>query len=410
MKTKPWISNTDFFVTVISMALLALHYSIGLLGLLWPIRKMNISMLKLLNPIFLIIIIKLSSLLFMPLGYYARYNFNINSMLREIGTIILFYLWFIIGFKLYNFSFFTSLSKTVQTGCLIFVPFVQIFAVGAPIMHNIDGAQAIYYFIIFVILFDLKYNFYYVLFIFIILMLTSTSLVSSYTTISCLCLVFVFCIRYTVLSRIIIPWRTSVYVAILFLTFASLFASNVNLKDATVSEGNNGAAREHLAQAAFSVFVDFPLFGTPFGRGIVPIEAVENLGWEQYLDPDIGREMAEAEAPGSAGYDIYSLSFHNGFLYLLTRYGMLSFFFIYLIVRYVPRKGPLPIVVFSVVVLLSISANVVIESLRAGPGVALVLGALFSFKRQAILKTEIMRPLAGEPKKGAGCAEMTGKG
>jgi hypothetical protein len=45
----------------------------------------------------------------------------------------------------------------------------------------------------------------------------------------------------------------------------------------------------------------------------------------------------------------------------------------------VPRKGPLPIVIFTVLVLLSISANVVIESLRSGPGVALVLGALFSF-------------------------------
>ncbi len=248
------------------------------------------------------------------------------------------------------------------------------------------------------------------LFAFIILLLTSTQLVSSYTTINCLFLIFLFCIRYTILTRLVIPWRTTIIVAIVFLTFASLFASYVNLKDSAVSEGNNGAAREALAKAAFSVFVDFPLFGTPFGRGIVPIEVVEDLGWDQYLDPEIGKEMAEVVSPGSAGYDIYALSFHNGFLYLLTRFGMLSFFLIYLIIRCVPRKGPLPVVIFSVIVLLSISANVVIESLRSGPGVALVLGALFSFKRQDIIAAEIMSPFAGERKKGAGAPRRPAKG
>ncbi|MEJ0094649.1 MAG: O-antigen ligase family protein [Methylocella sp.] len=248
-------------------------------------------------------------------------------------------------------------------------------------MHNISADQAVFFFIIFIVFFDKRYNYYFVLFALAILLLTSTHLVSSYTTISCLSLTLIFCVRSTALSRVIVPWRITVIVAIVCLALTSLFASYVNLKDSRVSEGNNGQARETLAQHAFSVFMDFPLIGTPLGRGIVPLEAVEELGWEQYLDPEIAKDMAAAgeESSASLGYDVYSLSFHNGFLYLLTRFGVLSLFLIYFLVRYVPRKGPLPIVIFTVVVLLSISANVVIESLRSGPGVALVLGALFSF-------------------------------
>ena len=91
-------------------------------------------------------------------------------------------------------------------------------------------------------------------------------------------LLFLFFIQSTFISRIMVPWQITVVVAIVFLTFASTFADSVNLKDNANSGGNNGETREALAGYALSIFCDFPVFGTPMGRGIIPIGIVKEMG------------------------------------------------------------------------------------------------------------------------------------
>ena len=212
-------------------------------------------------------------------------------------------------------------------------------------------------------------------------------------------LLFLFFIQSSFISRIVVPWRITVVVAIALLTFASTFAASVNLKDNANSGGNNGETREALAGYALSIFCDFPIFGTPMGRGIIPTGIVEELGRAQYFDPDVAQVITETY--GFQSFDIYALSFHNGYLYFLTRFGLFSFLLFYLIIREVPRRAPLPLVLFSIVMLLSISANVVIESIRAGPGVALVLGALFSFQKKPQATPHGTNPLRGSSYGGA---------
>ncbi len=112
---------TDFVITMVSMALVSLHFSIGLVGLLWPIRRMNKSTFTMLGPVLLLISIKILLMLVFPLGQYAKYEFNLSSMLREILTLTMFYAWFIVGYKIYNYRFFTSLGKAALTAALIFV-------------------------------------------------------------------------------------------------------------------------------------------------------------------------------------------------------------------------------------------------------------------------------------------------
>jgi hypothetical protein len=370
----------DIFILIVSMSLLSLHFSVGLAGTLFPIRKLNVSKFSLLIPIILLLIFKIIMSMVLPLGEYSTFKFNYIFLIRESATIVLFYTWFIIGLYIYNFSFFSSLKWTSVIIALLFVPIVQIYLQGAPIMAAIDASQAIFFLLIFVIFFEQKRSIYLKLFTLSILLATSFTLKSSLTTICGLMLMFLFVLQSTFISRIMVPWRITVVVAIAFLTFASTFAASVNLKDNANSRGNNGETREALAGYALSIICDFPIFGTPMGRGIIPTRVVEELGWTQYSDPDVAQAITEKY--GIPSFDIYALSFHNGFLYLLTRFGLFSFLLFYLIIREVPRSAPLSLVLFSIVMLLSISANVVIESIRTGPGVALVLGALFSFQKK----------------------------
>ncbi len=370
----------DLFVLILSMSLLSIHSPAGLAGTLFPIAKINFSKFKMLIPIILLLIFKIIMPIFSPLGQYSTYNFNYIFLIRESFTILLFYIWFIIGLYIYNFSFFASMKWTSVTIALLLLPIVQVYSSGAPIMATIDASQAIFFLLIFVVFFERNHGIYLKLLTLGILLSTSFALKSSFTTICGVMLLFLFFIQSTFISRIMVPWRITVVVAIVFLTFASTFADSVNLKDNANSGGNNGETREAFAGYALSIFCDFPVFGTPMGRGIIPIGIVKEMGWNQYFDPDVAQVFTETY--GFQSFDIYALSFHNGFLYLLTRFGLFSLLLLYLIIREVPLRAPLPLVLFSTVMLLSISANVVIESIRAGPGVALVLGALFSFQQK----------------------------
>lgn len=370
----------DLFVLILSMSLLSVHFAGGLAGTLFPILKINFSKFNMLIPIIILLIFKIIITIFSPLGQYSTYNFNYIFLIRESFTILLFYTWFIIGLYIYNFTFFILMKWTSVIIVLLLLPIVQVYSSGAPIMATIDASQAIFFLLIFVVFFERTHSIYLKLFTLSILLSTSFALRSSFTTLCGFMLLFLFFTQSTFISRIMVPWRITVVVAIAFLTFASTFAESVNLKDNANSDGNNGETREALAGYALSIFSDFPVFGTPMGRGIIPTGIVEELGWDQYFDPDVAQVMTETY--GLQSFDMYALSFHNGFLYLLTRFGIFSLLLLYLIIREVPRRAPLPLVLFSTVMLLSISANVVIESIRAGPGVALVLGALFSFQQK----------------------------
>ncbi len=385
------LRHRDIIVILISFSLLSLHFAAGLAGTLFPILKMRLSHFKILVPIILLLVFKIISSMVLSPGQYESYKFDYIFLIRETVTLMLFYTWLMIGVHLYNFSFFRSLNWKSVTIIILSVPLVQVFSFGTPVMAGITAAQAVFFFIIFVVFFERVHSIHLKLFTLCILLSTSFWLQSSFTTICALTLLLVFLISSTFVSRIMVPWRVTVVVAIAFLSYASTFAHQVNLKDDASSNGNNGGARETLAGYAFSIFSDFPILGTPMGRGIIPAGVIEELGWVQYLDADVGEVMAEEYRV--QGFDAYALSFHNGFLYLLTRFGIFSILLFYLIIREVPRRAPLPLVLFSVVMLLSISANVVIESIRVGPGVALVLGALFSFQRKQ-LATKSIRGLA----------------
>ena len=143
----------DLFVLILSMSLLSIHSPAGLAGTLFPIAKINFSKFKMLIPIILLLIFKIIMPIFSPLGQYSTYNFNYIFLIRESFTILLFYIWFIIGLYIYNFSFFASMKWTSVIIALLLLPIVQVYSSGAPIMATIDASQAIFFLLIFVVFF-----------------------------------------------------------------------------------------------------------------------------------------------------------------------------------------------------------------------------------------------------------------
>ena len=373
----------------LSFFLLGLHFAAGLAGAAIPLyRNLRFYLWKI-APIILILAIKTVISMAMPVGGYGEYKdyaFNTSFLIRECITIVSFYAWFYFGLHSYNYRILRSHRNSFLLLLLIFAPLSQFIVSGSVDLYAVDASQIFFLFLIFMIFVDRHSDLLSLSVAFAALAITATSLLSSYTTISATMLVFIYASRTANLGRQIVTCRPVMITAVIILTFASLFAYLVNFKDDSLSrtKGNNGYTRSILATEAFSTYAEFPLVGTPFGRGIMPVRVVKALGWEQYFDPEIAREMAEAvteNGSSDASYDIYAISFHNGFLYLLTRFGIFSILLIYLILSHAPRRAPFMVVVFAVVVLLSISANVVIESVRSGPGVGFVLGVLFSVRR-----------------------------
>lgn len=239
------LRHRDIIVILISFSLLSLHFAAGLVGTLFPILKMRLSQFKILVPIILLLVFKIISSMVLSPGQYESYKFDYIFLIRETVTLILFYTWLMIGVHLYNFSFFRSLNWKSVTIVLLSVPLVQVFSFGAPVMAGITAAQAVFFFIIFVVFFERVHGIHLKLFTLCILLSTSFALQSSFTTICALTLLLVFLISSTFVSRIMVPWRVTVVVAIAFLSYASTFAHQVNLKDDANSNGNNGGAREN---------------------------------------------------------------------------------------------------------------------------------------------------------------------
>lgn len=194
----------------------------------------------------------------------------------------------------------------------------------------------------------------------------SAGLDSSFTAIATIIIWLAFIARIFQIKRVQFPFRASVAIIICILMVGSLFAAYINLR----ATGNNGGDRAILAGFGYDVIARYPLLGSPLGRPIVPLEAIQELNWSQYL---VG-----SDASGKT-FNTYGLSFHNSFIYLLSRFGLFGLAAIFSIIALVPRRAQLVDVMFAAVPLVFAGANVVIEGLRAGPAFGLVLGSIISY-------------------------------
>lgn len=194
----------------------------------------------------------------------------------------------------------------------------------------------------------------------------SAGLDSSFTAIATILIWLSFIARVLRVKKVQFPFRASVAIIICILMIGSLFAAYVNLR----ATGNNGGDRAILAGFGYDVVAKYPLLGSPLGRPIVPLEAIQQLNWSQYL---VG-----SDATGKS-FNTYGLSFHNSFIYLLSRFGLVGLAIIFFIIALVPRRAQLVDVMFVAVPLVFAGANVVIEGLRAGPAFGLVLGSIISY-------------------------------
>jgi hypothetical protein len=365
-------NNSAFLLFVVACILIATSSRslIAVPGLFLPVIFFKREDILYVIPLMVVLLIKIVlGMVVYPSDDYAAYSIDNVWIIREAVTVFLFFAWMIIGYRKIDLDFMKR-----QNGIVIWLIILMIYVSlyvsdGSFIISGISNSQALLWFMFFII-FTGKYSIFSKTLAFIIIL--STGLIprqSSFTVISSVAMMSLLVLSFTPFAKTIVRWRAIAIVAIVFLVTASSFAYLVHVRATRdTGEGNNGYTRSILANAGYNQFINEPLLGSPYGRGILPLPVIQKLGWEQYfLDPST--------------YNIYSLSFHNSFIYLLTRYGLLSLVPFWLIVRRIPRSGILPMVIFTLVLFLSAGANVVIESLKSGPGVALALGALFSVGR-----------------------------
>ena len=317
-----------------------------------------------------------------PDGNYASYALNEVWMLREASTLILCYSWLTFGRRHIDPQQILNLKPwllwvliVMAYGCLGFYE-NSIIVSGVSSLHRL-------LLLVFYLILTGRYNLFFKFSILALILATALiPMQSSFTVISSASLILLFLITKSRLADKIIPWRPIVMLCIAFLMLSSAFAYLVHVRATRANgEGNNGYTRAILADAGYQQFLETPVFGTPYGRGILPLKTVEKLGWMQYF--------TDTET-----YNIYNLSFHDSFIYLLTRYGIFSLLLFYMLTRLVPKKGRLTEVLFSCVFLLSAGANVVMESLRAGPGFGFALGiilALGQYRYEATAKEKFER-------------------
>jgi len=359
-----------FFVFLLVCMAGSINYSsIGAALLFLPIFFLGKNALK---PIAVIAVFLASKSLYSAVSAapegYESYEFSYYWLIRENYTLLCFIIWFYAGAELFDFAFFRSFGWAINLFIVISISIFRVFYAGTPFLAGVDSLQILAYAIPFFIILDRAYSRLSAIMAAFLSILLLGIPDSSFSVLITAVIVSACIFRSINIDRISIPWRGPLAACIVFLTFASLFASAVHLRgERKNGEGNNGATRELLAHEAIDVFKNNALTGTNLGRGIVPPAVIDlRLDWQQYFTGD---------DPLS---NIYALSFHNGFLYLLTRFGVFSSVIIWLLLSSTPRRGELSLVLFSFTLCLAISANVVLESIRAGPGVALVLGIIFS--------------------------------
>ena len=355
------------FITFV-FAATAFRYEFAVPGLFLPLCFVRREDRKYILAVGLILIIKIgSSLLAKPSLDYIGYPMDYFWIGREVTSVFLFYAWIFMGQTVMPLQRILTLGwKTLVLLLLTLYGCLTIFS-SLSLVGGIDNLEA------------LILLFYYILILgstprlvrfaaMVGLVLTALWPANSdFTIIACVALLSIYSFGYFNIANKSVPWRMAILIGIGILLVMSLFAYLVHFRPTrTDGEGNNGYTRATLAVAGYNELAKEPVLGSQLGRGILPLGTIEQLGWSQYFS-------------NTGEYNAYALSYHDSFIYLLTRFGFLAPFLFVLFLQRIPRYGPLHVVAFSLIMILAAGANVVIESLRSGPGVGFVLGMLFGF-------------------------------
>lgn len=369
----------DFLLLLLvslSMCGVAYRFSPAILGMFLPVFFFRRKDVPLLLPLCCLLFMKVVLSIFIePTSGYQFYAMSYSWMAREVGTIFLFYAWILFGQNVLTAE---KLCRMKGSHFLFFIGIIYMMLFSFSGSYVISGINnliivlySLYYFLI-VAAFPRIFRWISVA------LIVATALVpmqSSFTVISSVVLIALAVGKELRFVDKMVPWRKIAIFGVAFLMVMSLFAYLVYVRPVRESgEGNNGHARAVLATAGYEQFLSEPILGSPLGRGILPVQVVENFGWWQYFSD-------------SDNYNIYALSFHNSFIYLLTRFGLFSIILFGLFFRRIPKLGPMHAVAFMLVLFLGTGANVVIESIRSGPAVGFALGLLLSLPVKAPFST-----------------------
>jgi hypothetical protein len=359
-------ASTPLILAVFAcMAALECYFSVGIVVLVALLLKSVRRPALLIGGAFLIMAAAkcaASWYLAVPVGYDVL-PFNAASAARELFTVFLTFEMFALGWYVLPKRVWMQTSKLVLLFLISTNVILHIARSHQLLFATSDNTQLISLYALYIMILRARTPLQLAMPVVVGLFLAA-GLSSSFTATAALMLTGIALIRVSPLRSIQVNWRLVATAAVIFFSVASLFAYAVNLRAAET--GNNGFTRSILAHSAWEVTAHSFVFGTPIGRMIVPINVIDVLGWTQYLD-----DQSE--------YNLYALSFHNSFLYLLTRFGISAIAFeVFVIATLVPKRGNIADVLFMMIPLLFMSANVVVESARAGPALALVLGSLLA--------------------------------
>jgi hypothetical protein len=372
------ITSLCLLSIVASAVMLTWHISLGALFLMPPLivwREQLAGTTVTLAAIFFIKIIH--ALFSLPGAEYGFYLKNYTQLGIEVFTVAMFFLYVVIGkfigerFLINRPYFYLCAALGVWITRL---PFDETI-----FLHGVDSTQIIIILLLFLSLNRDGVSAMESILSVLFMIFLSHKFLSTFTSLSAICLLCFYVVRSLGFNEIRFPGRKAYIFMGLIFTFASFVAPYVHLKDDDITEGNNGFTRSYLADKAFETIELSSPLGTPMARGIVPVDAVIELGWDQYFYGGSGAE----------DYNIYSLSFHNGFIYMISRYGVLALLMHFLVYRLIPREIEFGGFLLLLLCMISISANVVVESIRAGPGVGLAIGVALSMARFNIANKKV---------------------
>lgn len=363
-----WQSGLVLAFVVICFVALEIYIGAGVVVAALPFLAVPRLSVRVLLGFSIFVAIKTMIGVYVDMGpAFAAYAFSLAAAGREYVALLTTLLMFVLGFKVLTREAFARIGS----GWLLVIPVLNI-AVHAVTREDVlaataDNTQILSLYVLFLVVLR-RANGLWPLLAVLLALLLGAGLKNSFTTVAVLTILSCYMLKNVGLAERVGPYRLLVFgyiAAFMVLSLiAYLFVFRVVVEG--VGEGNNGYTRAYLARFAYMTFFDHPITGTTIGLPAVPTDAIYLLNWTQYLT-------------GDNGANIYGLSFHNSLLYLLTRLGCIGYAILaWLFLRLVPRQARLPDIVFTAVPFLFFSANVVLESVRAGPGVALVLGSLFS--------------------------------
>jgi hypothetical protein len=363
-----WQSGLSLAFVVACLAALEIYVGAGVIVIALPLVAVPRLSFQILLGFGIFVAVKTGIGLYADMGpAFATYAFSEEAAGREFLTLLTTVMMFVLGYKVIT----REMIDRVPSGRLLLIPVVNIIihAVtrGDLFAATADNTQILSLYVLYVVATRRGRGTWSLAAVFLTVFL-AIGLRNSFTSVAALAVLVCYMGRSLGWSGRVGPYRAALLLYIVSFMFLSLVAYLFVFRVTNeTGELNNGYTRSSLAQFAYQTFFDHAFLGTTFGLPIVPSDAIYLLNWNQYLI-------------GDTTSNIYGLSFHNSLLYLLTRLGILGYAaLIWKFLRLAPRRGRLLDIIFTFVPVLFMSANVVIESVRAGPGVALVLGSLFSF-------------------------------